>query len=317
MQLYRFTIQPLTPWTTPWQADTLWGLLCWSCARRFGDRTVSEDLVTPALAGAPPFILSDAFPSGCFPAPVLLRSDAAIQHYRLTGKHEFREKKVRRAKYVTASGMIEFLNGNWPSLSNVLSVSPIGQLLETHNQIGRVTTTTSADGSLFSREAAMLKNAGTLDVYALTTAVFLPRLVELFREMSLRGFGADVSNGKGEFQLACEPEIEDRFQPKGDANSCVTLSTFQPAASDPVDGYWQSHLKHGKLGADFGISGIFKRPQLMLQPGAVFLQPRTNLGRAIPMEELLSSSAINELEARGVRIIHSAFSVALQGRCPL
>ena len=34
--LHRITLTPRSPWRTPWQADTLFGMLCWACARAEG-----------------------------------------------------------------------------------------------------------------------------------------------------------------------------------------------------------------------------------------------------------------------------------------
>src|SRR5260370_34908602 len=62
VNLYRFRLVPESPWRTPWQSDTLAGLLCWMCARTDGDTVLRQQIIEPALPGRPPFVLSDAFP---------------------------------------------------------------------------------------------------------------------------------------------------------------------------------------------------------------------------------------------------------------
>src|SRR5712691_9939475 len=73
MQLYRFRIVPESAWRTPWQSDTLAGLLCWALARTEGDAALQRDVIEPALQGAPAFVLSDAFPGDWLPVPALVR----------------------------------------------------------------------------------------------------------------------------------------------------------------------------------------------------------------------------------------------------
>ena len=51
MNLYRFRLIPESPWRTPWQSDTLAGLLCWMCARTEGDTVLRRQIIEPALAG--------------------------------------------------------------------------------------------------------------------------------------------------------------------------------------------------------------------------------------------------------------------------
>ena len=73
MQLYTIKIRPRSPWRTPWQADTLMGALCTTCARCLGVEVLRAKLIDPMREGSPPFVLSDAFPGDLLPIPTTLR----------------------------------------------------------------------------------------------------------------------------------------------------------------------------------------------------------------------------------------------------
>jgi CRISPR-associated protein Csm4 len=136
----------------------------------------------------------------------------------------------------------------------------------------------SADGSSVDEEQTYLS------VYARIAAGFEPLLLELFRELARVGFGADASTGKGQFEIVSDWEdagwldrvIENR-------DGIVVLSSFQPAAGDPTEGYC---VKYGKVGPDFGLAHVFRRPLLMLRPGACFKTPGPQpfIGRAVSMD---------------------------------
>ena len=70
--LVRLRLTPTGVWTTPWQADSLLGAMACGWARSHGPDALQRDLLDPWLAGAPPFVISDAFPGNTLPAPAIL-----------------------------------------------------------------------------------------------------------------------------------------------------------------------------------------------------------------------------------------------------
>lgn len=51
----------------------------------------------------------------------------------------------------------------------------------------------------------------------------------------------------------------------------MSLSHFVPAKNDPTNGAYKTMVKYGKLGEDKAFCGnTFKKPLIMLKPGAVF-----------------------------------------------
>lgn len=325
MKLLRFQLRPLAAWRTPWQADTLAGLLCWTAAR-LGERDLLEDGITaPALRGEPPFVLSDAFPGDLLPIPAALR---------LRDWPEAHRKAVKRARWLSREAFLRARQGQPVKADELLpetdwvhapsggrrqpAASPAAPLLareRLRNTLDRATQGTPARGGLWpSLETWLHPRHDFLSVYARVTDNFAPHLHRLLRALASTGFGADASAGLGQFELTAEPEPADWLDtPAAAAPGCVTLSTFQPAPTDPADGLWEAFLKYGKLGPDFGLENVFKRPLLMLRPGACFAGAtnRPFLGRAVPMHELLPPDAAEALHARGRRAVHLAFGLAV------
>lgn len=329
MQLVRFKLRPTSPWQTPWQADTLAGMLCWTMARHkdFGPADLKEKILSPALGGKPPFVLSDAFPGDLLPIPMTVR---------LFDWPSDRMKKVRDAAWIGEKGFCAAQGGNRPAFVDLISnddvIRSFGQM---RNTLSRATDTTSdvgegpdeddAGGLFQLGEFALdvttqcLNGADYLSVYAAVEDEFLPTLTKLFRELSETGFGSDASVGRGQFEVVGEPEDASWLnQSEVQCDGLLTLSTFQPGKDDPTEGFWDSFVKYGMLGADFGLENVFKRPLLMLRPGACFLseQERKFLGRAIPMVELLSNDTIKILNGAGADVAHLAFGLTVPMNLP-
>ena len=98
-------------------------------------------------------------------------------------------------------------------------------------------------------------------------------------------------------------ELDDVPGPDG----FVSLSTFQPSSTDPVDGYWRSSVKYGRLAPEFHDAAVFKRPQVMLEPGACF---RTGPSTAAPLGRTGCSSMAtgNAWAHRGVHPVQAVFA---------
>lgn len=314
MKLCRIRLRPLSAWLTPWQADTLTGLLCWALVRLEGQEALRARILGPAAQGNPPFVLSDAFPGDLLPVPALLRLQAWPAEAR---------KTVKRSRWISADAFRQFQAGSPLELDDLNCNEGISTHEQLHNTISRATNTTGMPGSLFAQEEMILEGdperdgSDTLTIYARLVPEIEPTLRELFEALSSSGFGADASVGKGSFDLAPDLEPADWLDASaGGANGVVVLSTFQPGPQDPIEGAWESFTKYGKLGPDFGIENVFKRPLVALRPGSCFRvsPPRPFLGRAIPMAELLSKAACDDLRTRGAEVMHLAFGLAVPAR---
>lgn len=316
MRLYRFRVTPESPWRTPWQSDTLSGLLCWGCARSQGDAVLQRDIIEPALSGEPPFVLSDAFPGDWLPMPALVR---------LADWPAEERKTVKRAKWLTVNAFLRVQQGEQLSLDDLIATSGVHQYTQLRNTIGRANNTTAANGGLFPTSESVLALDGDdrplsyLTVYARIVEEFIEPFTGLLEELSQSGFGADRSAGKGQFSMASELELAEEIDALDNPSGCVVLSTFQPGSSDPTDGAWDAFTKYGKLGPDFGLENVFKRPLVMFRPGACFAarSSRGWLGRAISMQELVAPDVVSHLSCRGVTVVHWAFGLALPLKWPI
>ena len=330
MTLYRFKLHPLAPWRTPWQADTLAGLLCAVCARLHGPDVLRQRLIDPMLSGAPPFVLSDAFPGDWLPAPLSIRAQEwPPEHY----------KTVKRSRWVTPAAF-ELLRRGESLASTALHTEMLTDdhlmltYAHSHNTLSRFTGTTGEAESglgLFARPDtyllthtapnrpnASLNGAEYLSLYVRAASTdALELFTDLFEELAQTGFGADVATGRGQFDLLDnDTPMPDLDAPPADANAVVCLSTFQPGPTDPMDGLWEAFSKFGKLGPDLGLADVRKRTLILFRPGACFRTDahRPFVGRAVPMNELLPPSSANELAERGVHVIHPAFGLAVPAR---
>jgi CRISPR-associated protein Csm4 len=313
VKLLQFKLRPLSAWRTAWQADTLTGLLCWTAAR-LGERELLEDGITsPALRGRPPFVLSDAFPGDLIPVPIV----AFLQSWP-----DEQRKLAKRARWLTKECFIRARSHGSFQIEDLLPDRAFISQDRLRNTLDRTTQGTPERGGLWpSSETWLAGEQPYLSVYARVEDEFVPTLIRLVRELTATGFGADASAGLGQFELLGEPESAAWLDAPGTKmNSCMVLSTFQPAVNDPTDGMWQSFVKYGKLGPDFGLENeqTYKRPLLMLRPGACFVTSTAHpfFGRAVPMEELLPENVASIIRSQQRQVVHFAFGLAVPFQIP-
>ncbi|AMV26285.1 hypothetical protein VT84_17945 [Gemmata sp. SH-PL17] len=305
MNLYRFHVVPESAWRTPWQSDTLSGLLCGAIARLEGGDTLRRAVIDPALAARPPFVVSDAFPGDWLPIPARVK---------LLDWPVGERKPVKRARWLNRTSFERMQRGQAPALQDLIEISGFHETTQLHNTINRASSATLDDGGLYSREETYL-SAGQvrLTVYARLETEFRELFWRALCELATGGYGADRSAGKGQFRIEGELEQVPALDRIDRPDALVVLSTFQPAPSDPTDGAWDAFTKYGKLGPEFGLENVFKRPLVLFKPGATFRIPdrREWLGRAIPMREFLAPDAADALRARDIEVIHYAFGLAV------
>jgi CRISPR-associated protein Csm4 len=313
-RVYRFRLRPRSAWRTPWQADTLAGLLCWTCARTRGEGALRAEILEPMLAGRPPFVLSDAFPGELLPVPLVTR---------LADWPAEARKTVKRARWLGPEAFRRARAGERLDVSDLVLAPLVTEHEQTRNTLDRRTDTTGDAGSLYALPefrldltTPMLHATGWISVYTRVRSASANLLTDLLEELAHVGFGADTSAGRGAFDFpagAAELEAVDWLgeTPNG-ADGVVALSTFQPAGGDPMLGLWESFTKFGKLGPDLGLDDVRKHPLLLFRPGACFAGERVPfLGRAVPMDELLPAVTAAELRARGIEGVHPAFALAI------
>jgi len=252
-------------------------------------------------------VLSDGFPGDWLPLPAVVRLRQWPAEQR---------KRVKRARWITTAAFERLRSGASVSAEE-LAEDVVVQGPRLRTTLDRLRDATGAVGSLFSVEQSAVGGEQTLSVYARVRAGFEATLQELFGELARTGFGADVSSGFGELEVA-SPLVRcaELDRPVESPDAVIVLSTFQPGVADPADGAWECLVKYGKLGPDFGVAEVFKRPLVMLRPGACLRtgEAMPVLGRAIGPGDLLAPETVAALEAQGARPLHLAFGLGLPAR---
>lgn len=283
MRTYEIRLAVPSGFVTPWHADTIFGHLCWAAERQgvFKNFTGASGFIDLYRAGKPPLIISDAFPTGFLPAPANLRelfdndrtATLDVSRYSLL-------KKVKGLEYLTIGQFRQYQKGE--SFDVADTEKQIVSAVTLHNQISRITNTTGDGGSLFELDEHYVKN-GKLSIYAKIADGFEDDVLQLFGLFAASGYGKKKSAGKGAFAVEAFQTFAG-FACEGKTNGFVVLSHFVPAQNDPTEGVYKSMVKYGKLGEEKALSGNpFKKPLLMLKPGAVFRDDgsRTHCGRLI------------------------------------
>ncbi|MFN4244120.1 MAG: type III-A CRISPR-associated RAMP protein Csm4 [Tepidisphaerales bacterium] len=322
--------RPRSAWRTPWQADTLTGLLMVMCARRLGEGALLDKLIEPMRGGRPPFVLSDAFPGDLLPMPAWCRLElpAGVEpkiwkRKRWVGKELF--TALRRGEWALPGdgGRAELQAGTQAKSDDEVFV----ESARYHNTISRMTDTTTDEGDdtavgLYQKSDCQLRPEAVqeLSVYArVVDASAAELLVELMDELVRTGFGADVSTGRGRLEWSGEVQRASELEsPVPGANGVVCLSTFQPKRGPLPWGYWEAFTKFGKAGPELGLQDVRKRPLVMFRPGAVFRTDPTTafLGHLLEATAIYPEATAAELAERGLQPVHAAFGLAVAAVLP-
>jgi CRISPR-associated protein Csm4 len=283
MQTYRATLRPQGATRSPWQADTLFGHLCWLLYYTEGEVAL-HDLLDRYRTGAPPLLFSDGFPGDWLPRPLLPH---------LPGEHGPKAESIaamraaKQEQHVRWISLEEFealRRGETIALTPRTDVSHVRPTLK--NQINRLTGGTTlledipgAGGNLYTVEERAFVDTSGLHPEGVDVAIYVraedaawaERARAWLEQLSQSGYGARKSVGYGHFTLErWEPFPMLDTAPVG-ANGFISLSNWVPAHADPTEGFYHTLVKYGKLGETLANSeNPFKFPLIMLTAGASF-----------------------------------------------
>ena len=263
MNFYRVKLKLNSPYATEWQADTIWGHLCWALRFAYGEAELAS-FIARYGSGEPPLLVSNGFPGDLLPRPILPQKPA-------TGRADYAKlKEYKKAQWLTAAEFAEALNGQDITPGDNLGAT---QSVTLKNQINRRTGTTGSPegeesaGRLFSFEQHHLN---TVSIYLKATENFVSKTRELFQNLAKTGYGKRKTVGYGQFTVQSFDAVQ-WFKSASSPNGFISLSNFVPAVADPATGYWSLMVKYGKLGEEYAISGIpHKQPLVMFKAGSCF-----------------------------------------------
>ncbi len=269
MKTYRIKLNINSGILSAFQADTIFGHLCWVVAHRGGNDELHQFL-RPFKEGFPPFIISDGFQGDLLPKPLSVEFNI---------KDIVERKELKKLDFIILEDFNRARKGERIRIQRPENLVTI--TATTHNTISRLTNTTLTERGVYSLEEKIIS---TICVYLkVKSDEWKNRVVELFKELSKSGYGRKKSVGKGQFSVADVREYT--FENLKDADGFVTLSNFCPAKGDPTEGLYKTFVKYGKLGEEFTFCGNpFKKPLLMIKTSSVFKtdgSPKEFYGRIV------------------------------------
>ncbi len=256
MKTYQLKLKIKSGILTPFQADTIFGHLCWQVAYQDGEKGL-KTFLKPFMEGNPPFVISDGFPGDLLPKP--LSAEIIV-------KDPDERKEMKRVEFISIENF-NLVMGNkkfYPQPVN----HGMYPSLTIYNTINRLTNTTLAEGGVYSLEETSILDV-TIHIKVISEE-WKTKVLGLFENLSKSGYGRKKSIGKGQFFIVEVREFKG-FNTIRDANGFVTLSNFCPNENDPTEGLYKTFIKYGKLGEEFTYCGNpFKKPLVMIKAGSVF-----------------------------------------------
>lgn len=275
MKLYRIDIEPTGGFYTPIKGDTLFGALCWAIVECFGDRRLAE-LLNGYADGEPFAVVSDAFPAGHLPKPVL-----PFPYFKQVGdktEPDAKErKKFKKREWVPA----EKIGLPTNEMAKYFTESAFFQKrLKTANRVNPETN--HADGGAYS--AYMIEEiryAETLNVYAVIdeNRISAEEIKALFKQIGQVGFGKKASSGGGKFTVSEMTPVA--FENSG-ATAFMTLAPCVPAPDEfnAAKSFYKVFVRFGRHGNVAATSGKpFKQPVMTMDAGAV-LTPKNGMDKS-------------------------------------
>jgi len=261
----------------------LFGHLCWLIRYEEGAAALDE-LLAHYRRGAPPLLLSNGFPNGWLPRPLLpdaRRPERGDKRAQVAALEAARE--ARSIRWVGLADFDALRRGSTAIPVARPALGPTRIVLK--NQINRLTGSitpsdeTAQGGSLYHvDELAFVDTTGVrragLDVAVYVRAAderWAERAEDLLGRLARGGYGAKKSAGYGHFDLASWERFEGFDSPPEGANGFISLSNWVPARADPIAGYYATLVKYGKLGEELAnVENPFKFPLTMLAAGSAF-----------------------------------------------
>ena len=278
---------------TPLHSDIMWGHMAWVIRYLDGEEELMAFIASHEES---PTLVSDVFPEGMLPMPVLAplnpeeKRSFLGNHFALEGPKRIEGedflKQLKKRKVIPE----EWLAGEEALSARMMAEKALAEVtgdeqqegktkekekvgLVAHNQINRLKM--ASQRLYFTQETFFDKNE-IHRFFVSTDYLKKDRLREIIKTIGLLGYGRDSSTGKGAFEVV---EINEVDLPKMEnANAIMSLSHFVPSAKMGKRGWYGLRTKFGKLGGIWAKEKPtpFKKPVVMMTPGSVFMGVNEN-----------------------------------------
>ncbi len=284
MKTYRLIIEPISSFRTPLQSDTIFGHLLWALRYTEGEKELVHFLGR-YQNGVPPLLVSAGFPQDSLPVPVLPLPEPDPQKSIADQVVEAALQKALEEECYLPLAQWRTLAGRLSSVALEKARQDARDELRAYRSRQRVQAITrtavdritgsAREGRLFVAEEMFYAPATRFDVWhKLADESLLPRLESWWRWLERNGFGQRKSAGAGVFRIVFPLHPADDALPKvTQPNGFVTLSAWVPARDDPTEVNYRTRIKRGKLAEALALPSPWKKPLLMLEPGAVARLP--------------------------------------------
>lgn len=272
MRLYQLQLRVTSPFVHAWQADTIFGGLCWSLRDLEGEETLAA-LLREQRSESPPVVISNGFPGDLLPRPILplMVSEEHSDDFKLYRKIRW----LRLQEFIDLRMGLPFEQAVTSDLEAPWREKAWTAQVEYHNAISRDTDTVLLENGLYPEEEfTPLEDFGDrISIYAYLHDDWKDRILRALEVLGRAGLGGEKSKGKGGFTVEKVAPFEGFPQPPS-PGGVVVLSDFVAHNTDPQMGYWSVKTKYAKLGGVYSSSGSpFKRPFLALEAGSCFVTP--------------------------------------------
>ncbi|WP_044469479.1 type III-A CRISPR-associated RAMP protein Csm4 [Mannheimia massilioguelmaensis] len=295
MKTYRFTLHTQTAFGTPLVGDSLFGQLCWAVSHHLGEDRLNA-LLQGYTEGKPFAVVSDAFPHGYLPLPVL------PSKLWQKGTEQDR-KKLKKKAWIAFEQHLQAVNF-WQSFAKSDSEDVINKTKQDqpHNSLSRQTMTTGKDGMFapYSMPQIWYEHGTALDLYIVIdeSRIAVDEVKQCLIDMGKFGFGRDASVGLGKFEISEVQAVQFSAQ---NANAYLTLANTAPQGLGLKKEYcfYQLHTRFGRHG---GLDALgknpFKKPIILAKSAAIFRpeiwQERPFLGNGLGSVSYAQPNAVHQ-----------------------
>lgn len=266
MRLYRIDISPAGGFYTPIKGDTLFGMFCWAFSERFGEPRLAE-LLNGYTENRPFAVLSDAFPAGYLPKPVLPFPYFKKDDDKSTEPDAQKRKQFKRRTWISAD-KISLPTDRMADAFEEVSFEK--KTLKTANSVNPESN--HASGGKYS--AYMVEQTyykADLSVYAVIdeNRISLEDFRSVLEQIGQSGYGKKASSGGGKFTVN---GIHSVSFSNPEWTALMTLAPCVPAPKefDAEKSFYKVFVRFGRHGNTAARSAIpFKLPVLAMDTGAV------------------------------------------------